>query len=171
VKRRSGYLVVSTDPAHIGGADRNYQGLYRTPPFEQAKYNAGFDDPYITDEFVDEDGLIPDIATADTVRKRFASVMPPEHLEVLWVTTAAGDNVPTEAADGADMLGHDVACLAPFWSIVADPAPDVSMPDLNEHGLLDSYEDAELLRERFADTPDGRVTELYVWKVWRLFKR
>jgi hypothetical protein len=171
VERRSGYLVLSRDPAHIGGSDRNYQGLYRTPPFEQAKYDAGFDDPYIADEFVDEDGLIPDIATADTVWKRFASVMPPEQLEVLWVTTADGDSVPTEAPDGAKILGHDVACLSPFWSIVADAVQDVSMPELNEHGLLDSYEDAELVRQRFVATPDGRVTELYVWEVWRVTKR
>jgi hypothetical protein len=168
VERRSGYLVVSTEPARIDAADQNYEGLYRTPPFDQAKYDAGFDDPYITDEFVDEDGLIPDIATADTVRKRFASIMPPEHLEVLWVATADGESLPTEAPEGAKMLGHDVACLAPFWSIVADPVPDIPTPELNEHGLLDSYEDAGLLRKRFTGTPHGRVAELYVWEVWRL---
>jgi hypothetical protein len=167
---KRGYLVVSTDPTHIAAVDPGYRGLYRTPPFDQTKFNDGFDDPYISDEFVNQDGLIPDIAAADAVWKRFASVMSPEHLELLWVETGDGSSVPTESVDG-EYLGYDVACLAPFWSIVADPARDVFMPELNKHGLIGSYEAAEVLRRTFSELPDGRDLDVYIWDVWRLPNR
>jgi hypothetical protein len=163
----SGYLVVSTDPAHIGSADARYRGLYRTPPFDQALYNAGFDDPYVSDEFVNEEGLLADVEAVEAVVDRFSTVMPISELEVLWVTTAASPELGGRPRAGWHRLGYDVACLSPFWSVVADPPEGVHLAALNEYGLLASRQAGELIRDGLNDTPHGRDLEMLVWEVWR----
>jgi hypothetical protein len=161
----NGFLVVLKD----GGRPANpeYGGLYRTPPFLQQQYNRGFDDPYLSDKFVNDAGLIPSAEEVHIVLDRFSEVYPRSELEVLWVEHIGPDE--DVAADGA--LGVDIASLSPFWSILADIPEAFIEPwrdRLNEHGLFDSAATARAYRSAYRDGfRQDREVELHLWSVQR----
>jgi hypothetical protein len=116
---------------------------------------------------VNDEGLLEDMGAVETVLERFSDVMPKRDLAVLWVTTAVHRESDRRAPAGWQLLGYDVACYSPFWSVIADPPRDMTLPELNQCGLVASRQAGEEIRDAFGDTPDGGELEMLVWELWQ----
>jgi hypothetical protein len=73
-------------------------------------------------------------------------------------------------ADGR-FLGIDIACTAPFWSVVADRPADAFVKEviraLNSNGLFDNENDAVLyLSEYRSHHPEKADVDLFLWEVY-----
>jgi hypothetical protein len=172
-----GYLVVLKEPHDIAsGANARYKGLYRKPPFLQDEWNRGFEDPYMKPTLTNDAGFFRDIETAEWALSQFVPIFGDQSLEIIYA-----EDVERKAAYSADkpnkVLGYDIACEAPFWSILADPplSPDIDdaqlmemLDRLNAHGLLDDSRDAANYRRRYYEQWQGDPdVRLYVWEVMR----
>jgi len=51
---RRGFLIAERRPRNESPVNPRYRGLYRMPPWSQAAYEAGFEDPYVFSDSVDE---------------------------------------------------------------------------------------------------------------------
>jgi hypothetical protein len=166
-----GFLVVLKDPGISPRAwNPRYKGLCRTPPYREKEVEEGFEDPILFGDFVGEEGLAPDLATAQRVLDLFAEVEGPDALEILYARTCERGVKPSELPLESQFLGFDIACYAPFWSIVVDPPdhPDARriIAGVNENGLISSLDDAtsylEAYRSRWID---DQSLILRIWEV------
>ena len=150
-----------------------YEGLYRSPHWSQEKFEQGFDDPYVFGDSTNEAGLVRSLELARQVQHRFAQIESPEMLEIIYARTRERTSVPPSPGPGLGFLGFDVACYAPFWSIVADWPSDARAEDfaaqLNQHGLFESIEDAQeyldVYRARWLTDAEQSVV-LHLWQVY-----
>jgi hypothetical protein len=167
-----GYLVVLDRPDYFPRSlNKAYRGLYRTPPCREEDTAAGFEHPYVFGGYTDESGLIPDLETANNVLHRFGEITWQSSLEIIYAATDS-PSADHAAERGYTMLGFDVACLAPFWSIVVDQVPSDRIPDLNEYGLLSSGQEAGswLADFRARRSVDSDI-ELLIWQVFLVGRR
>ena len=127
-----------------------YRGIDRLPPYSPA--NA--DDREALDEYVfgnykNDEGLIPELALARELLSKFTR----SHSELEIIYVADHESAATNVPSGIQFLGFDVAGESPFWSIVGDfppdPASQVFVDVLNNHGLFASKEDAQKYLERY----------------------
>jgi hypothetical protein len=166
-----GYLVVLKKPSHLERAAPRYRGLYRLPYWDQKRYDAGWDDPLWTAEFVDSEGFSPSRRFADRMIAEWLEVYDAADLEVIYATDRLDAGVPDEVADGTfEELGFDVACLRPFYSIVADVYGGMThhAETFNENGLLASRRAADEYRDEFRRLYPDEEADLY-YSVWRVF--
>jgi hypothetical protein len=169
VETHAGYLVVDEHQRHLESIGLpDYRGLYRVHPWSEQEYEAGFNDPYVFGNYVNSAGLIPTVAEAHEVRERFLEVHPHAELEVLW-TRECGIcvDVPPDYA----FLGIDVACTAPFWSILADLPPDAFVQEAkdrkNQNGLFRGEADARWYLSQYRIRhPESTGTDLFLWEVY-----
>jgi hypothetical protein len=168
-----GFLVVLRNAETHNPRNPRYRGLYRTPPFEQKRFDEGFDDPYLVDPALTTEGLLPTQNDAERVRDGFARTYPREELDVIHARVVDQRNV-SDDAPGAHRLGFDVAGLAPFWSILADISvdPDADnvlakfLSELNENGLFSDSATAHSYRDYYVSiAPETAGLDLYVWDV------
>lgn len=165
-----GYLVVLKQPVRWARANPGYKGLYRGPgwptgiPEEEEPLDAYVWGPYMDDA---QGGLIPTLDLALELYHRFDDS--PREFEIIYASTS------DEPADqtSSHFLGYDIACVSPFWSIVADwPSDDSLTPflaGLNENGLFGRLEDAESYLVRYRSVhPEKHKTILHVWRVRRI---
>lgn len=104
-----GYLVLER-PTKVRGMPPEYRGLYRVPPFLIDDWP---EDPYMVEGLTSDGGFFSTLEGAEAARKALIELRSGSY-EIVFATTGAGAVSTTE-------LGYDVACLAPFWSILADP--------------------------------------------------
>lgn len=169
--RLSGYLVVLRRPEDIvNSPNPSYRGLYRTPPWSQSAFEAGFDDPYTFGDLVTDEGFFPDEAAAGNALRQFAPLWPPEDLEIIWtrqLTAARNSRRNTSHS----RIGFDLACQAPFWSPLVDRVPSGQRvrelrANLNDAGLIDDACEAfALLDEVRAKRLIEPGIDLFVWEV------
>jgi len=170
-----GYLVVLRMPVDIRSSrNPRYKGLLRTPPWSEEYYEKGFNDPYVFGEYTNEAGLIPSVELALEVLGRFAEVMPPVTLEIIYAQSCDNNDNPSLHSANLEFLGYDVAgSESPFWSLVADfPLPESVLSSflgrLNDSGLFSSINDTkaylqEYIRHKLPhyDSP---------WTLWRVYR-
>jgi hypothetical protein len=174
IETADGFVVFlkSRDPREVS-LSPTYRGIDRTPPYSQEAAESGFEDPVIFGSLVNEAGLCPTEEAALEVMHRFASVYPPDTLELGFVSTihprGASSSLPPV---GYSFLGFDVAGTeSPFWSILNDRPSEAEiqhlLKDLNEHGLFRSDEEA---RSYLAAYRELRLADwdlpLTVWAVY-----
>lgn len=163
-----GFLVVLRVPSHLG-RNRKYRGIYRRPLWSMERYAAGWDDPYLSGDYVDDDGLIPTDDLARAVLDRLLDVEQREDLEVISVIRDDSD-VPDLAPPSGVFLGFDVASRdAPFWSVVSDvpvePEIRAMTRNLNDYGLFNSHDDALTYFRLCIGTPDFEPGGMSIWRV------
>jgi hypothetical protein len=166
-----GFLVVRKNPGTLPGAwNPRYRGLYRIPPYREKEVEEGFEDPLLFGDFVGEEGLAPDLATAQRVLDLFAEVEGPHALEILYARTCERGAKSSELPPESQFLGFDIACSGSFWSILVDPPdhPDARrvIAGVSENGLISSLHDAasylEAYRSRWLDDQDVII---WIWEV------
>src|SRR6266487_7035900 len=163
----SGYLVVLRSVGLTRSLNPRYLGIDRLPPWNQAAYDAGYDDPYVFGDLVDERGLIRAFEDAAEAKQIIGRVCLPDELGTIFVT-----NDQSKAPDGFEFAGYDVAeDGSPFESSLRDVVPDPGLRcllvRLNDNGLFSEYRDAtEFARRRVTvDAPDPP----YALTVWQVF--
>lgn len=169
-----GYLVV-LKPGLADAVLNNskYRGLYRTPPYSMESYQKGFDNPYVFEKSISEDGLIPTLDLAQSVRIKFTEIHKFDDLEIIYVQTWNSSVQPEVTIPNVRFLGFDIAGTAPFWSIVGD-CPSSSDPrfhnelgQLNEYGLFDTVDLAEkYFKNHLTHFTEGRDQGLVIWRVY-----
>ena len=163
-------MVVQRDVSHIRSVQNTkYKGLYRTPPWSQSAFDDGFNDPIVFGNLTDKAGLIRDLVAANNVLERFAEVYQRANLEILWTRSHDAEIPPPPHFR---RLGTDIACKAPFWSILADmpagPLADWALVRVNDNGLFDDVETALMYLSRYrAEHPEHREIDLFVWEVYQ----
>ena len=170
----SGYLVVLKSlPPSQTPYNARYRGIDRTPPFSIDAYQKGFDDPYLSRNFIDSDGLIPTIELARQALRVFSEYNPTGSLEMIFVHHA--DDQAPQALGNYQLLGYDVASGRPFWSIVNEsPSPEDPLfkpilGTLNANGLFASAEEAEDYRQLYeSQQAKKHVKDLRVWAVYHV---
>lgn len=171
VDNAAGYLIVErNDRILIAIGIPHYKGLYRTPDWSQEAYESGFNDPLVFGTYTNSYGLIPILREAVEVVQRFAEIEPIAGLEIVW-TRQAGSHVDVPLA--CTYLGIDVACTAPFWSILADrPGDDFvkrAAEFINPEGLFPNADRASwYLSEYRRHHPEKAEIVLYLWEVYAL---
>jgi hypothetical protein len=144
-----------------------YRCLYRTPTWSQQAYEHGFDDPIVFGSYTDSFGLIWDLKSARDVRERFLAWNPSKALEIIWTgdPAAAATPVPFDTP-----LGIDIACKAPFWSIIADAGPEqveLLKRILNQNWLFDEAPNAQQYLSEYRGSHLGHSPlHLYLWTVY-----
>lgn len=162
-----GYLVVLRDPEIRSGSNPKYRGVYRMPPYPTSipEESVVIDD-YVFGKYKDSDGLIPTLALANQLVDGFSDS--PREYEIIYVETL--DAPVDDSKEEFDLLGFDVACGAPFWSIVADwpkKKHDLHNSKLNQNGLFPNWHDAHnYLVDYLAEDDSGlRDVTLHVWRI------
>ncbi len=167
----AGYLVVLNPPNYYPRSpNKQYRGLYRTPPYREEDAERGFEHPLVFGGFTNEAGLIADLATARQVLSRFGEVERGDRLEIIHVRSVHGNrDQELNSGSGLKWIGYDVACLAPFWSILVDWVPaelPASSLRFNRYGLLNSLHDANMCLKGFRlRRPEDKDIVLYIWQV------
>jgi hypothetical protein len=170
-----GYLIVLKMPVDIiSSRNPRYRGLFRTPPWSQEYYEKGFNDPYVFGEYTNEAGLIPSLDLAFEVLGRFAEIVSPVALEIIYAQSCDNNNKPSLHLANLEFLGYDVAgSESPFWSLVADfPLHEAILNSflgkLNDSGLFSSIDDTKAYLEEYIrhklphyDSP---------WTLWRIYR-
>lgn len=171
---QSGFLVVLKFlPQGQTLYNPHYKGIDRTPPFSLEEYQAGFDDPYLSRNYINSDGLIPSMELAKEALKDFSQIERAENLETIFVQE--WDKVQTEELSGYEFLGYDVAADRPFWSIVNDsPSPEdprfkAVLSKLNEYGLFADTRLAEEYLEIYSSQFQNKHARgLKIWAIYRV---
>lgn len=144
-----------------------YRGIDRMVPFNQERWDGGFDHPTMSWEFVDENLLFRSLALAREAVRRYQAAGTGA-LEVLYVTgIEPGDSLPSGTTRGGITLGFDVAGPAPFYSVVGDMPPGLRaawLPQLNKYGLLADLDDAQAFRDVY-QASQNRDQRLLIWRV------
>jgi len=170
-KTVSGYLVALRNPADLEECAPGYRGVYRQPPWDQRRFDEGWDDPLWTAEFVDEHNLSPTRDFADRVLARWSEAHAREELEVIYASTSETSCPPERAAGTWRELGFDVAQLTPFYSIVADKDDDPELATLyerlNEDGLFPTKETARHFLDSFLRIHSHEHEGTFL--IWRVF--
>lgn len=162
-----GLLVVLKQPVRWAAANPDYKGLYRGPgwptgyPEEEEPCHQYVWGPYMDDS---QGGLIPTEELARELYHLFD--VSPREFEIIYASTPDDPPGPSRGP----LLGYDVACSSPFWSIVADWHSDPEFTSfldrLNANGLLATLEDASDFLETFrAVHPEGEETILHLWRI------
>lgn len=168
----TGYLVVLKSTKQIMQSyNPRYRGLFRTRPFYIKEYERGFDDPYFSGKYTNEHGLIANLHSAREALEQLGNVEDRNAFEIIYARTV--DDSSRADIKGLRFLGFDVACYAPFWSIVvdspspADPLFQRLLERLNEYGLFGSEEDArEYLKSYRSVNPKSESLTLNIWGVY-----
>lgn len=162
----AGYLTVERNAVDT---TPNYRGVHRIPPFSQARFDRGFDDPYLFGER-QPNGLLPSVGVARNFLQKYQEVYAADQLEIIFVCT--GNVESGTPPPHTDFLGFDVADSAPpFYSFVGDPpsTPDIvaHLGHLNQNRLLSNVQDAEqyiqLLKKEVLRRDDP---EPVIWQVF-----
>jgi hypothetical protein len=169
-----GFLVVLRPSVSNKGLNNpEYRGLDRTPPWSMEMFARGFDDPYVYEDFITPEGLIPTLALALQVQSEFAKVYDLKDTETIYVQTPGVSGLRRMNSPDMRFLGYDVAGAAPFWSIVGDcpPLSDSNLgrflAQLNADGLFDSRElTADYFAEHLRHHSEGRDQGLEIWEVY-----
>jgi len=170
-----GYLVVLKMPMDIiSSRNPRYKGLFRTPPWSQEYYEKGFNDPYVFGEYTNEAGLIPSLELALEALGRFAEVISPVALEIIYAISCDNNDNPSIAPANLEFLGYDVAgSERPFWSLVVDlPLPESILSSyldrLNDSGLFSSIIDTKAYLQEYI----GHKLPHYddPWTLWRIYR-
>jgi hypothetical protein len=159
-------------PSASNAPSRNpgYRGIDRMPPFNQDRWNEGFDWPTMSRQLVDENLLSPDLARAEKVIEGFGWLHPSDDLEILFVRSGDRPGLTAATRPASQFLGFDTAGPAPFYSVLADPPldplADQHIDRLNEFGLFPN--DTAATRY-LADLRQAGLVEanqvLFVWTV------
>src|SRR5712691_2878505 len=141
----AGYLIVQRNDRHLTTIGiPHYKGLYRTRDWSQQAYEGGFNDPLVFGAYTNSYGLIPTLREAVEVLQRFAEIEPIAELEIAWARQC---DCKVDGPSGCTYLGIDVACTAPFWSILADRPPDEFVKRaadlMNPNGLFPDEDSAK----------------------------
>ena len=167
----SGYLVVLKSlPDQYTQYNHRYKGIDRTPPFSLESYRAGFDDPYLSREYIGLDGFIHSFELAQKVLDIYSQTEPAENLEIIfareWNEHQSGRMAEYR------LLGYDIASDRPFWSIVNDsPSPEDPrfkpfLSQLNENGIFGM---AELAAQYLAEYSRSQSTNGKGLKLWVIY--
>ena len=161
----TGFVVVLRNPPVVADANPSYRGLDRLRPWDpelEARLPPGL---------TDCEGFARTLEDARTLRDYYAAKTP-DNFEIIWANLLGEPVSDSRAARQGewDFAGHDVAGLAPFYSIVGDP-PATSLRTwlqsrLNSFGLLDSPREAAEYRRLYA-REEGEPEETFygVWEV------
>ena len=102
--------------------------------------------------------------------RRYAEIEPSTELAIIW-TREADSRV--DAPSACTYLGIDVACTAPFWSILADRPSDEFVKRaaelMNPNELFPDVDRASwYLSEYRRHHPEKAEIELFLWEVYAL---
>jgi len=166
-----GYLVVLRVPVRLARSNPKYRGLYRGPgwptrfPEEEEALDAYVFGDYMSDS---EGGLIPTEQLARELFSRFSAS--PREFDVIYAQT------PHEERPGSPypLLGYDVACASPFWSILADWPVRQGFESfkglLNENGLFSDPAHAERFLEQSRRAyPEEDRAILHIWRIHAVY--
>jgi len=162
-----GYLLVLRALEKVTRSNPKYRGLYRMPPQpaqfpeEEEAVDAYVFGGYKSDS---EGGLIPTEQLARELLSRFSAS--PREFDIIYAQTP--DEEPFESA--YPLLGYDVACLSPFWSILVDWPVRQGFESfkglLNDNGLFSDSANAERFIAQFRQVyPEKDRTILHIWRV------
>jgi hypothetical protein len=161
-----GYLVVLKQPVRWDDRNPSYKGLSRAPAWGDRPEEAEATDAYVFGSYTDssQGGLIPTSSLAQELYRLFSTS--PRELEIIYAQTL---DEPQQDAR-RDLLGFDVACVTPFWSIVHDWPPDkeleVYLSRLNDNGLFTDPRDAGEFLDKFrAAHPEEDEIDLFIWRI------
>ena len=166
-----GYLVVLKAPADVQQSyNPRYRGLYRMRPFHIDEYEKGFDDPYMSGQYTDDHGLIPTVALARQVLEKYSDVERADAFEIIYAKDEPAAATAFSDSVGHHFLGYDVACDAPFWSIVVDAPSDprfLEWLNLNQNGLFESAEHAIAYLNKYrSQFPEKQDVVLKIWELY-----
>ena len=168
----AGFLTVLGHPEMLASSPNpNYRGIDRMLPIDMNALAAGQSWPTLDLDFVDEDLLAPDLASALVLRDEFEKLRPGTPFEIIYVRSVE-ETDPLRPPEAVSLLGYDVASPAPFYSIVGDidPTNPVMMgitPRLNAAGLLSTRKDAADYLENSLEAHVGGADETFkVWEIW-----
>ena len=163
-----GFLVVLRRPGDLLPTNPRYRGLYRAPPYpsDDPAEQAVLED-YVFGSYTNEEAFIPDLTLARELLQRFKAKSK-RAFEIIYAKSGDLSDLRPPIS-GATFLGFDVACDAPFWSIVADFPIELStyLERLNEYGLFDRLEDAQEYLQAYHDYGfDDDSPDLKPWAVF-----
>jgi hypothetical protein len=144
------------------GKVKNYH--HRTVSLEEA----GFDDPLVFGNYTNTYGLITSLSGAQEVLALLGPVTEESELETIW-TRRTGSTSPVPHV--TTFLGIDMACSAPFWSIIADPPNDEfvreSVDRVNRSGLFQDEADTRRYLTSYRSAhPEKAGVMLYLCDVY-----
>jgi hypothetical protein len=140
----SGYLVVLKDTSDHA-LNPQYRGVDRLPPYSLRTPSEPALEAYVFGEVKDEDGWIPNLALARSLKSRFRT---PLEYEIIYASVVqSSDSAIVPVPRAGRWLGYDVAAESgAFWSVVRDFPPFEPLKGylslLNSAGLFRTIADA-----------------------------